>query len=327
MFLVLPAVKAVADEIKFPDGLRSQFERPTTIPEPADNPFSEAKYRLGNALFFEPRLSGSGVTSCASCHNPGLSWGDGMSHGVGFGHKRLPRKSPSILNLAWDELYFWDGRSPSLEDQALKPITSEAEMHLPGDSMVRALDTPGYRAMFQAAFPEDNGRISPERVAMALATFERKILSADAPFDRWVRRDETAVPPAAKRGFLLFVGKANCAVCHAGWRFTDGGFHDIGLPDADVGRGKILPLPAMQHAFKTQGLRDIIRRYPYMHDGSLTSLDAVIRHYDGGFTRRDSLDSEMRPLGLSVAERADLIAFLKSLTSDPVATPLPVLPR
>jgi cytochrome c peroxidase len=311
------------------DQMKAHYVRPTSIPFPADDPYSDAKYELGRKLFFDPRLSGSGVTSCATCHNPAFNWSDGLAKGVGQAHKPLGRKTPTILNLAWDSLYFWDGRAGSMEQQALMPISSPAEMNMPHDVMIKRLDgVTAYRPLFLKAFPGEAEPISTENIARAIATFERKVISGTAPFDRWITGDEKAISASAKRGFVLFNGKANCAACHSGWNFSDGSFHDIGLPDADIGRGKILPaLATMQHAFKTVGLRNIAQRYPYMHDGSLPTLAAVIDHYDGKFVRRDSLDDFMKPLNLDKQERADLIAFLQTLTSEDKPVAIPVLPR
>lgn len=326
-FLVITAIQSLPVRAEDLSQLKARYVRPAEIPFPADNPYSDAKYELGKRLFIDPRLSGSSVTSCATCHNPALNWGDGLAVGVGSGHKTLPRKTPTILNLAWDSLYFWDGRAASLEQQALMPIESPAEMNMPPQMMIARLDQLGsYRALFDRAFPGQP--ITTDLVAKALATFERKVVSGLAPFDGWISGDENAIPASAKRGFLLFNGKANCAACHSGWNFSDGSFHDIGLPGGDIGRGKQLPrLITMQHAFKTMGLRNIAERYPYMHDGSLPTLEAVIDHYDSGFIKRDSLDDAMHPLHLTPAEKSDLIAFLETLTSRDQPFAVPALPR
>jgi len=162
-----------------------------------------------------------------------------------------------------------------------------------------------------------------------LATFERTIVSGDAPFDRWIHGDEAAISAAAKRGFALFNGKANCAVCHSGWTFTDAAFHDIGVAkDDDLGRGRLFPSSVkLQHAFKTPTLRDVARRAPYMHDGSVASLAGVIELYDRGGIDRPSRDNDIRPLNLQSREKADLIAFLNTLSDTPKPYPLPNLPR
>jgi cytochrome c peroxidase len=165
-------------------------------------------------------------------------------------------------------------------------------------------------------------------VAKAIATFERTVVSGRAPFDQWVAGDEKAISEEAKRGFVTFNTKARCAECHGSWRFTDDSFHDIGLPGDDIGRGKFLPdVVKMQHAFKTPGLREIARRAPYMHDGSIATLEAVVDHYDEGGVARPSRSDLMKPLQLSSQEKADLVAFMRTLTSDVGPVSVPVLPR
>jgi cytochrome c peroxidase len=303
------------------------YRRPTTVPFPANNPITPEKVALGQALFFDPRLSGSGVIACATCHNPGLAWGDGLPKGIGHMGTRLDRHTPTILNVAYGEPYFWDGRAATLEEQAKGPMESGKEMNLQAsDCVQRVRDIPGYAAAFQRVFPTQP--ISIDVIAAAIATFERTVISRNAPFDRWVNGETRAISPAALRGFVLFNGKANCAACHQGWRMTDDGFHDAGLPDRDRGRALIAPgIEQLEHAFKTPTLRNIDQRAPYMHDGSLATLGAVIDHYDGGFVRRASLDGDMRPLGLTPDEKRDLLAFLATLTSVDAPITVNVLPQ
>ena len=180
---------------------------------------------------------------------------------------------------------------------------------------------------FDAAFGK--GGVTRDRLEQALATFQRSIVSTDAPFDRWLSGDENAISAAAKRGFALFNGKANCSACHTSWGFSDAGFHDIGVAkDDDVGRGRLFPTSVkLQHAFKTPTLRDIARRAPYMHDGSIASLAEVIDLYDRGGIDRPSRDNDIRPLNLQDGEKADLIAFLSTLNGTRKAYPIPPLPR
>lgn len=306
--------------------LKSKYVRPATIPFPADNSLTKERELLGRTLFFDPRLSGSGVISCATCHNPAFSWDDGLAKGVGHGSKQLARRTPTVVNAAWGELFFWDGRAESLEDQALGPIKSENEMNMSLDKMLKVVKSiPGYRPLFEKAYPGEP--IDEKTVAKAIATFERTLVSTEAPFDRWVAGDEHAISESAKRGFVLFNDKAQCSQCHSGWEFTDHSFHDIGTPDEDAGRGKYLKLDSMQHAFKTPGLRNAERRAAYMHDGSETSLESVIDFYDqGGMCVRPSLAPEVRPLHLTSAEKQDLLQFLTSLTSEEPKAEIPALP-
>jgi cytochrome c peroxidase len=308
--------------------LKADYRRDANIPYPSENAHTAARELLGRTLFFDPRLSGSQITSCATCHNPGFSWGDGLPLAVGHGMKQLGRRTPTILNLAWAPALFWDGRAETLEQQALGPIEAPGEMNLALDVMVdRVRDIAGYRPLFARAYPGE--AISTETVAKAIATFERGIVSGAAAFDRWIGGDDRAISPEAKRGFGLFNDKARCSTCHAGWRFTDDSFHDIGVADSDRGRGTITPgIEETQFAFKTPTLRNVADRAPYMHDGSLATLADVVDLYDrGGIVRRPSLSAEIKTLGLTAAEKSDLLAFMQTLTTQDDATRVPVLPR
>jgi len=310
-----------------PRSLLSDYQRPAKIPDSKANPSTPEKVALGRMLFFDPRLSGSGVISCGTCHNPALSWGDALPKGLGHMGNRLGRHTPTIIDVAFGEPYFWDGRAATLEDQAKGPLTSAAEMNMPADIAIsRIRSIPAYVDAFDRAFP---GRgVSLDTFAAAVASFERTVVSSSAPFDKWVQGDEQAVSAAAKRGFVLFNGKANCAACHSGWRMTDDGFHDVGLSSVDRGRAAIAPgIVQLEHAFKTPTLRNINQRAPYMHDGSMATLSAVIDHYDHGFEHRDSLDTQMHELNLTGDEKADLLAFLDTLTSADTPVVVPVLPQ
>lgn len=307
---------------------RENYRQPAEIPFPKENPFSEAKLGLGRMLFFDPVLSGSEVRSCASCHNPGLSWSDGQPRAIGEGQKPLAVRTPTLIDVAWTPKLGWDGHFRDLEGVAMGPITAPGNMNLPEKTLIERLKAiPGYVDAFDAAFGE--GDITRRKVELALATFERSIVSRDAPFDRWIDGDDGAISKSAKRGFDLFNGKANCAACHSGWTFSDASFHDIGTAqNDDIGRGKLFPTSVtLRYAFKTPTLRDVARRGPYMHDGSVPTLDAVIDLYDRGGIDRPSRAEEIRPLGLTKAEKADLIAFLDTLNGAPEPASFPPLPR
>lgn len=307
--------------------LKAKYHRPLTIPFPKDNPYTPAKADLGKTLYFDTRLSGANALACASCHDPAYDWGDGRPKGVGHGMKPLGRRSPSIVNAAYGEIFMWDGRMASLEEQALGPIKTDVEMNLPLDQLVdRLKGISEYGPLFKAAFPHQG--IAPETIAKAIATYERTVVSGRAPFDAWIDGNEKAISDSAKNGFVLFNTKAHCSACHSGWNFTDDSFHDIGLPDQDIGRGKFLPdVVKMQHAFKTPGLREIARRAPYMHDGSVPTLEAVVDHYVQGGVDRPSRADEIKPLQLTDQEKNDLVSFMNTLTSDMEATTIPTMPR
>ncbi len=306
--------------------LKEMYRRPNAIPFPADNPYSDLKAKLGEMLFFDPRLSGDKNLSCATCHTPSLAWSDPLKVSIGAGNQAMNKRSQTLLNLAWTELLMWDGRFPSLEEQVSGPLFKNDIMNNSKTGMVDEINAiPAYRQLFEQVFPGEP--VSVESTAKALATYERTIVSNKAPFDRWIENDEGALDAAAKRGFALFNGKANCAACHNTWRFTDDGFHDIGLADDDPGRGKVVPdVPVLMHAFKTPTLRNVAQRPPYMHDGSIDSLEAVVRHYAEGFVTRPSLSPEISKLELTVQEIQDLVAFMRTLTSDDDPVTIPVLP-
>jgi cytochrome c peroxidase len=305
--------------------LRDGYRRPA-VPYPSDDPFSQAKAELGRMLFFDPNLSGSRTRSCATCHNPALSWADGLPRAQG--EKSLALRTPTLLAIAWIPVLGWDGKYRDLESVAFGPITSPDNMNLPEDALIQRLTAiPGYADAFSTAFRE--GGITRENIELALATFERSIVPHDAPFDRWIAGDENAISPAAKRGFTLFNGKAHCNACHSGYAFSDGSFHDIGTARGDdIGRGRLFPTSiALKYAFKTPTLRDVARRAPYMHDGSVATLRDVIELYDRGGIDRPSRSPDIVPLHLSGGDKADLVAFLNTLTSPPVAFTPPALPR
>jgi cytochrome c peroxidase len=323
-----PTIVAVTkDPVASTEMLKARYRRATSIPFPASDPYTAEKVTLGKKLFFDTRLSAANLLSCASCHSPAYGWGDGQPKGVGHGMRLLGRRSPSIVNAAFGQIFMWDGRASSLEEQALGPITADKEMNLPIDQLIEKLKRiPGYMPAFRAAFPKDG--LAPESIAKAISTYERTVVSGPAPFDAWIEGDEKAISEAAKRGFALFNDKAACSNCHSGWNFTDDSFHDTGLPDEDMGRSKFVPgVLKMEHAFKTPGLREIVRRGPYMHDGSLPTLEAVLEHYDNGGIKRPSRSDQIGPLGLSKPEKDDLVAFMTTMTSDMAPTPVPVLPR
>src|SRR5882724_5979473 len=270
------------------DAMKTQYRRPASIPFPKENPYTPLKMELGKKLYFDTRISVSSAQSCASCHSPAFGWADGLAVGVGHGMAKLGRHSPTIVNAAWGAIFMWDGRLADLEEQALGPIQSPGEMNMPIEVLMERLTTiPEYKPLFATAFPGTG--LSPKTLAAAIATYERTVVSEQAPFDVWIEGNEQAISDEAKRGFVIFNTKAQCSTCHEGWNFTNDGFQDIGLASVDVGRGQFLPgVIKMKHAFKTPGLREIARRSPFMHDGSIATLEQVVEHYDQGGADRPS---------------------------------------
>jgi cytochrome c peroxidase len=321
--LLVAPLAAQAQELT--ESQKATYARPATIPFPKDNPYTVEKAALGKMLFFDTRLSRDKNLSCASCHSPSFGWEVPFDKAIGAGGKPLGRHAPTVLNQAWSKNLFWDGRAPTLEAQARGPIEAPAEMDLPlATAVTRLQEVEGYRNAFKRAFPADG--LTDLNILKAIATYERTVVSTNTPFDRWVKGDSKALSDGAKRGFALFTGKANCVACHTGWNFSDDKFHDIGLPTPDVGRKGVTGADADLHSFKTPSLREIAARAPYMHNGSVPTLEAVMTHYASGIVQRPSLSALLKPVGLQPQESNDLIAFLRSLSSPQATLAMPNLP-
>ena len=315
-----PLAPPLAEEAILDAGWRTIFARAATPPAPADNPLTPEKVALGARLFCDPILS-RGERSCASCHRPERAFSEHRRRAIGLSGRPLARNTPSLFNLAWSKQYFWDGRAPTLEAQVAMPIEDRKEMHGDWPAILSRLGRePQWAAQFRAAFPDEP---APTRAAVlkALASYVRSLVSPPTRFDAWIAGDDGALATAEVRGFRLFIGKGGCVLCHVGWRFTDDRFHDIGLRSNDAGRGALPGSGAGIIQFKTPGLRELTRTAPYMHDGSLPTLAAVLKHYAGGLRERPSLATQLNPrLRFTAREKADLIAFLSSL-SQPGAAP------
>jgi cytochrome c peroxidase len=266
-------------EFEPPDTL--QVEIPPGLPHfrnPDDNPLTVQGVHLGRLLFFDPILSGDSTEACGTCHSPSFAFTD---HGKQFSEGIRPgtvgtRNAPPIFNLAWLRGFFWDGRAPSLEAQALQPVPNPNEMDLDWNTAVARLQRhPEYPALFGAAF--GTSEITRDRVVQAIAQFERTIISADSKYDRW-NRHEVELTPSERRGFeLFFTERGDCFHCHGGPLLTDGLFHDNGLDAVppDSGRGAITGLATDYGKFKTPSLRNIEYTAPYMHDGRFQTLTEV----------------------------------------------------
>ncbi len=290
---------------------------------PEDNPMSPEKVALGWQLFYDTRLSVDNTISCASCHLPDAGFADPGRGSVGVGGAVGDRNAPPVINAAFWSSQFWDGRSPSLEDQALGPMQNPIEMAHTQEAVEATLnEIPGYRKQFQAVFGAE--RITADLAGKAIATFERVVLSGNSPWDRWEQeRDSTAVSEPARRGGELARAKARCTACHAGTSCTDapfGLFHNIGVgmsaSEPDLGRYNVTGQEEDRGAFKTPTLRQVAETAPYMHDGSMATLEEVIDFYDRGGESNPWLDPKMKPLGLTEGEKQDLLAFLRALTGE-----------
>ena len=280
---------------------------------PADNPLTKAKIELGKQLYFDKRLSSDNTVSCASCHDPNKGWSNDEAFATGVDGQMGGRSAPTIINSAYFPLQFWDGRAKGLEGQALGPIANPIEMNLPIDKAVEKLsEISGYRKQFKKVFKSD---VTADGIAKAIASFERTVLSGDAPYDRFKAGDESALSPAAKRGMDLFFNKAKCSACHKGHSFTDLAFHNIGVgydkDNPDPGRFAVTNQEGDRGRFKTPPLRDIHTSAPFMHDGSVKTLKEVVEFYNKGGIKNPQLDEEMKPLKLTEEEIADIVIFMK----------------
>ncbi|MED0670951.1 cytochrome-c peroxidase [Aneurinibacillus aneurinilyticus] len=303
--------------------LLAKFQPLGEMPVPADNPMSANKVELGKKLYFDPRLSGNNKTSCMSCHVPGAGYGDNLPTFVGFEGFKGARNSPTIINAGYYTSNFWDGRAASLEEQALGPIQSEAEMNQNLDVLVKELKSvPAYVDEFKAVF---NDEINAKNIAKALATFERTIVINDTKFDRFLKGDKGALTEQQIEGMKLFAGKANCMSCHAGPTLSDQSFHNIGI-EGDDGRYGVTKQEADKGKFRTPALRGIAHTAPYMHDGSIKTLREVIEYYNKGGGAHPNKDPLMQPINLNDQEIDALVAFLEALSGEvPVVEP-PKLP-
>jgi cytochrome c peroxidase len=295
--------------------------RPAVTPE---------KVRLGRWLFFDPRLSADGKVSCASCHEPPSGFSEPEPVSTGIHGKKGSRKAPPILNAAFPvyPVWFWDGRAASLAEQAMGPMANPVEMGMTLGQVVSVVrSVPGYARHFREAFGDE--RIDIERVAEAIAAYESTRLSGNSAYDRWDAGDARALSAEQRLGRDLFFGKAACNQCHLGFNLTDGRFHNLGVgwkappPGsdprrgfADPGRAGVTGKVEDTGAFKTPTLRDVSRRAPYMHDGSVATLREAVEIYDRGGVPNPWLSTDVKPLKLTPREVDALVAFLKALDGE-----------
>ncbi|MBI1814701.1 MAG: c-type cytochrome [Deltaproteobacteria bacterium] len=287
---------------------------------PDANPISVDKVALGQLLYFDPRLSKDNTIACASCHNPYHGFTDPAPTSKGLGGKLGGRNSPTVLNRVFSKEQFWDGRAADLEEQAHGPLVNPVEMAMPNHQEVvkRVQAVKGYAPLFEKAF--GSKEVTMPRIAQAIASYERTVVTGNSPFDRYGAGDKDALSAAAVRGMSLFNGKANCKVCHAGFNFSDESYHNLGVgmetPKPDLGRFEISKAESEKGAFKTPTLRNIAQTAPYMHDGSEATLTQVVEFYNRGGVKNPWLSKEIKPLGLTASEVTDLVAFLDALTGD-----------
>lgn len=331
-------------DVELPLGLSAGQDQIKGLKE---NPLTRAKIELGRQLYFDPRLSpeGTGI-SCATCHDPDHGYAKDTQFGIGIQNQTGNRNSPVAYNRILSEKQFWDGRAASLEDQAKGPIANPIEMGFTHDACVVCLkEIEGYRVQFEKIF----GELTIDAVAMAIASFERAIVTGPSPFDYYDRfqgqfkdleladveeepellakykeykaaMDAHPMSESAKRGRELYFGKANCSGCHVGANLTDELYHNIGVgmdaEQPDLGRYAITKEERDKGAFKTPTIRNVALSAPYMHDGSQKTLEEVVEWYDKGGHPNQWLSDKIKKLNLTDQEKQDLVEFMKACTGD-----------
>ena len=290
----------------------------SSVSVPSENPQTEEKVQLGMRLFFDPRLSRDGRMSCNSCHDPRHAFVDGMEYPSIFRNIRneLVRHTPTLLNIAYDKVFNWDGRATSLEEQAVEHLLSRIGLN--GDKrkiLSLVISDHDYRNQFQRVFGQDP---TLEDIGKALAAFERTLITPNSRYDLYMKGYTNALDSREKNGLFLFVGKASCSNCHKGQNFTDNNFYNLGIVQEetlkeDLGRFNFTKNKKDRRAFKTPSLRNIALTAPYMHNGTIKTLEEVIDFYNYGCSDDPELTVE---LNLTLGEKRDLIAFLMTLTGE-----------
>ena len=294
---------------------------------PADNPLTPEKVALGRQLFFDERLSGDGSRSCYSCHVCEKGLTDGLPKAIGAFNKQLPRSSPTLWNVGYYKEFYWDGRSPSLEKQAMAAWTGGNQGAKPDEIVAKLNALQGYRAQFQKVF---GGDATADNVVKAIASFERTIISGNTAWDRWKAGDTAAINQSAWRGWNIFQA-IKCNNCHDGVLFADQQYHNVGIgmdqKDPDVGRFKVTNKPEDMGAFKTPTLRDIAKTAPYFHDGSVKTLEEAVDLMLAGGKPNEHLDKKnLEKHNILPEQREDLLNFLRALTVD-CSLSKPALPQ
>jgi cytochrome c peroxidase len=263
------------------------------MPVPEDNPLMTHRIELGRRLFSDRRLSRDGTIACTSCHDPARAFSTDQAIAVGIFGRAGRRNAPAIVNRGYGRAFFWDSRVATLEDQVLRPIQDENEMDLSlGEASART-------------------GLDANTISRALASYVRAILSGDSPFDRFMNGDRNALSREAQQGLQIFRGRGNCTSCHVGPNFSDERLHNTGVAWND---GRLTDVGGGHGDFKTPTLREVARTGPYMHDGSVKTLDEAIDFYSDGGRQNPWLDRQIRVLRLNRDEKQALRAFLRSLS-------------
>jgi cytochrome c peroxidase len=291
---------------------------PRPLPDaPPENRTAPGRVALGRELFFDKRLSADGTVACSTCHQPQRAFTNGQATAMGLRGQEIPRNVPSLVNVGYRQAVFWDGRAKTLENMALGALEHPAVIDMTPEELTERLRSiPEYIEAFQRGFGEPP---AAKTFALALAAYQRSLVSDDTPFDRFARGERSAISESARRGWKVFCDKANCITCHAGPDFTDEEFRTIGIgwngeAYTDLGRGQVTGKPVLAGRFRVPILRELRWTAPYMHDGSLKTLEEVVDYYDRGGIEGAPTDLK-GPIGLSATEKADLVSFLQSLSS------------
>jgi len=337
----LAGLRAIAEG---PAAGAKKLEPLPPVVAPKDNPMTDEKIELGKMLYFDPRLAGDSSIACAKCHDPEKGFSNGVQMSDAYPGTKHWRHVPTVLNAAYGNAQFWDGRADTLEAQALGPIQAPIEMNQNLTHLVEKLSNiPEYNQRFKKVFNSD---VTTENLAKAIAAFERTIVSKPGRVDKYLKGDKKALTEAEVRGMTLFTGKANCIACHHGPALTDGEFHTTGVPEIDAlktesdrvatrhffatdqrfpnprsvnydyGRELITKSASDKGKFKVPSLRELKYTAPYMHNGAFETLDDVVEFYNKGGGDLPNKDPLLKPLKLTEAESADLVSFLEALSSD-----------
>ncbi|MGC2061955.1 MAG: cytochrome c peroxidase [Thermodesulfovibrionales bacterium] len=351
-FFLVPAGLIITCLALFSFANAGYLEPIKSVPIPANNPQTPEKIELGKKLFFDRRLSGDGTMSCVTCHNPEQAFADGLDISLSYPTTKNWRNSPTLLNSAFQKNLFHDGRAKTLEDQALFPMMSAFEMNRNLDYLEEQIRVvPEYVEAFRKVF---GGEPTRQRMAMALAAFERTLLSVNVPLDRYLQGDKKALADAAQKGLEIFTGKGRCADCHYGSVLADDRFYALNVPEnpllmndprvtatmrfvakvyhykeyrslnEDPGRYLITGKKKDWKAFRTPTLREVAKTGPYMHNGIFATLEEVIDFFDGGGGKGNTV---LKPLGLSAEEKRYLRTFLvEALSGEEQTFQYPVIP-
>ncbi len=343
---------AVSFSFSFSYAQGGSLEPFKAVPVPGKNPQTPEKIELGKKLFFDRRLSGDGTMNCGTCHDPEQGFSDGLEISLSYPTTRNWRNSPTLMNVAFQKYLFHDGRAQTLEDQALFPMMSAFEMNRNLDFVEEVIrSVPEYVDAFQKVF---GGEVTRERMAMAIAAFERTLVSRNTPLNRYLTGDSKALSDDAKKGMIVFMGKGKCAECHYGFSLSDDKFYALHVPEnpehqsdpriattrrfvakvyhyedyrtltEDPGRYLITKDKKDWKAFRTPTLLELSRTAPYMHNGIFPTLDDVIEFFDKGGGKGNTV---LKPLGLNAKEKYYLKTFLvEALTGEPIVIEYPKLP-